>query len=154
MNVILLENIRNLGPFGKTVKVAKGYGRNFLLPQGKAVSASPKNMAMFESRRQEFEAVVQERLAKAQERAESFRGILATITVRAAEEGKLYGSVSTVDIVRALADMALTVERQEIRLPMGPIREIGDYEIELHLHTDVVVPVMIRVVAEAPAAKG
>jgi large subunit ribosomal protein L9 len=149
MNVILLENIRNLGPFGKTVKVAKGYGRNFLLPQGKAVSANPKNVAMFESRRQEFETVVQERLAKAQERAESLRGTLITITVRAAEEGKLYGSVNTVDIVRALTDMALTVERQEIRLPMGPIREIGDHEVELHLHADVVVPVIVRVVAEA-----
>ncbi len=148
MEVILLENVRNLGPFGKKVRVAKGYGRNFLIPQGKAVPATGDNLAMFESRRQELQQVAEGRLAAAQARAAALLGLELQIAVRAAEEGKLYGSVGVVDIERALKGRGFEVARQEVRLPMGPIREIGEYALELHLHAEVVAPILLRVIPE------
>lgn len=148
MEVILLENIRNLGLFGKTVKVAKGYGRNFLIPQGKAVPATEANTAMFETRRKELQAAADERLAAAQKRAQSLAGVEVVIRARAADEGKLYGSVSVIDIVRAMKEMGHEVSRQEVRLPMGAIREIGQYTIELHLHAEVVAEVILRIEPE------
>ena len=148
MEIILLENVRNLGPFGKTVKVAKGYGRNFLIPQGKAVPATEANTAMFEARRRELESAANERLVAAQQRAESLANVQLLIRVRAADEGKLYGSVSIIDIVRALKEAGHEVGRQEVRLPMGPIREIGEYTVELHLHAEVVAEVVLRIEPE------
>jgi large subunit ribosomal protein L9 len=149
MEVILLENIRNLGPFGKTVKVAKGYGRNFLIPQGKAVPATKSNVAMFDVRRQELEAAANDRLVMAQKRGEVLAAARLNIAAKAADEGKLYGSVGTVDIVKAFKELGHDVTRQEIRLPLGPIREIGEYVVELHLHAEVVVEVPVQVTPES-----
>ena len=149
MEVILLENIRNLGPFGKTVKVAKGYGRNFLIPQGKAVPATKSNVAMFDVRRQELEAAAHERLVMAQKRGEALAAVRLNIAAKAADEGKLYGSVGTVDIVKAIKDLGHDVTRQEIRLPLGPIREIGEYVVEVHLHAEVVVEIPVQVTPES-----
>ncbi len=148
MDIILLENIRNLGPFGKKVKVAKGYGRNFLIPQGKAVPATARNVEMFESQRHELAKAAEQRLTEAQARAANMESLVVEITARAAEEGKLYGSVSIADIVRALEAAGHHVVRQEVRLPMGAIRDIGEYTVELHLHAEVVTPIVVRVVAE------
>lgn len=148
MEVILLENIRNLGPFGKMVKVAKGYGRNFLIPQGKAVPATKSNVAMFDARRQELEAAAHDRLSVAQKRGEVLAAVRLNILAKAADEGKLYGSVGTVDLVKAFKDLGHEVTRQEIRLPLGAIREIGEYVIEVHLHAEVVAEVPLTVAPE------
>lgn len=149
MEVILLENIRNLGPFGKTVKVAKGYGRNFLIPQGKAVPATKSNVSMFDVRRQELEAAANDRLVIAQKRGESLAAVRLNVLAKAADEGKLYGSVGTADIVKALKELGHGVTRQEIRLPLGPIREIGEYVVELHLHAEVVIELSLQVTKES-----
>lgn len=152
MELILLENIRNLGPFGTRVKVAPGYGRNFLIPTGRAVPANTQNIAMFEARRAELESAANERLHAAQKRAATIEGVVVTITARAADEGKLYGSVGTNEIARALsaalASTQITVERHEVRLPNGVIRELGEYEVELALHAEVVAKVKVTVAPE------
>jgi len=148
MEVILLENIRNLGKFGNKVDVAKGFGRNFLIPQGKAVPATKSNIAKFEAQRSDFEKAAKGRLQAAQERAAEVNNIHITIAARAAE-GKLYGSIGTVDLVKAFKDKGMTVTRQEIRLPSGPLREIGDYNIDLQLHAEVIATAKVSIVPEA-----
>lgn len=148
MEVILLENIRNLGKFGSKVDVAKGFGRNFLIPQGKAVPATKSNIAKFEAQRSDFEQAAKGRLHAAQERAAEVNNIHITIAARAAE-GKLYGSIGTVDLVKAFKDKGMNVTRQEIRLPNGPLREIGEYTIDLQLHTEVIASARVSVVPEA-----
>ncbi len=147
MEVILLENIRNLGKFGSKVDVAKGFGRNFLIPQGKAVPATKANLARFEAQRADFEKAAKGRLQAAQERAAELNSVQITIAARAAE-GKLYGSIGTVELVKAFKDKGLQVVRQEIRLPGGPLREIGEYAIELQLHAEVVAVAKVTVVQE------
>jgi large subunit ribosomal protein L9 len=148
MNVILLERIRNLGDLGDEVAVKPGFARNFLIPQGKAVRATAENRAVFEERRVELERVANERLGAAQGRAAKLEGMAVTIVVKAGEEGKLYGSVGTQDIAEAVAAKGVEVEKSEVRLPEGPIRVVGDYEIDLQLHSDVIVPIQVSVVAE------
>jgi large subunit ribosomal protein L9 len=148
MEVILLENIRNLGAFGSTVKVAKGYGRNFLLPQGKALPATPVNVARFEAQRAELEQKANERLAAAQARAETFDGVTLTIKARASEEGKLYGSVGTTDVVDAFTQAGHEVERQEVRLPEGGIHTIGEFDFVLVLHAEVEITIPVIVEAD------
>lgn len=148
MEVILLENIRNLGKFGNKVDVAKGFGRNYLIPQGKAVPATKSNIAKFEAQRSDFEKAAKGRLQAAQERAAEVNNIHITIAARAAE-GKLYGSIGTVDLVKAFKDKGMNVTRQEIRLPSGPLREIGDYNIDLQLHAEVVATAKVSIVPEA-----
>jgi large subunit ribosomal protein L9 len=148
MNVILLERIRNLGDLGDEVAVKPGFARNFLIPQGKAVRATAENRAVFEERRVELERVANERLGEAQGRAAKLEGMAVTIVVKAGEEGKLYGSVGTQDIAEAVAAKGVEVEKSEVRLPEGPIRVVGDYEIDLQLHSDVIVPIQVSVVAE------
>ncbi len=148
MEVILLENMRNLGKFGAKVNVAKGYGRNFLIPHGKAVPATKENIAKFEAQRTTLEQAAQTRLAQAQERAAEINNIKIVIPARAGEEGKLYGSIGTIELARAFKEKGLPVTRQEIRLPNGPIREMGDFSIELQLHAEVVARAKITIIAE------
>jgi large subunit ribosomal protein L9 len=148
MNVILLERISNLGDLGEEVAVKGGFARNFLIPQGKAVRASKENREVFEARRAELERVAQERLGGAQARAAKLTGVSVTIAAKSGEEGKLYGSVGTHDIAEALTALGTEVGKSEVRLPQGPIRMIGEYDIDLHLHSDVEATVKIVVVPE------
>lgn len=148
MEVILLQKIANLGDIGDRVKVKPGFGRNYLLPGGKATLATPENVARFESRRAELEAKAAKDLASAKERAAALAGFTLTIAAKAGSEGKLFGSISTADIAEACQKAGHTIERAEVRLPGGPIRAVGEHVISLHLHTDIDVPVPLTVVAE------
>ncbi len=147
MNVILLENVENLGGIGDLVKVKPGYGRNFLLPQGKAALATPENMKEIEKRRAELEKAAAEELAKAKGRAKAFDGLEVIIKANAGSEGKLFGSVGPIDIAEALAAVQVEVERAEIRMPEGPIQELGDFPVGIHLHTEVDAEIVVHVVA-------
>jgi large subunit ribosomal protein L9 len=148
MEVILLQKIANLGNIGDRVKVKPGFGRNFLLPGGKATLATPENVAKFESRRAELEAKASAEHASAQERAAALEGFALTIAAKAGNEGKLFGSIGTADIAEACAKAGHAIERSEVRLPGGPIRMVGEHAISLHLHSDFDVPVTLTVVAE------
>jgi large subunit ribosomal protein L9 len=148
MEVILLEKVENLGNLGDRVKVRPGYGRNYLIPHGKAKPATAENIRFFEERRAELEARAAEALAGAQKRAEALAGLTVTIGAKAGDEGKLFGSVGTQDIADAVTAAGVEIERHEVRLPEGPIRATGEYEIELHLHTDVDASVSVVVTAE------
>ncbi len=147
MNVILLENVENLGGIGDLVKVKPGYGRNFLLPQGKAALATPENMKAIEARRAELEKAAAEELAKAKERSKAFEGLEVVIKANAGSEGKLFGSVGPLDIAEALAAVQVEVERAEIRMPEGPIHELGDFPVGIHLHSEVNAEIVVHVVA-------
>jgi len=147
MNVILLENVENLGGIGDLVKVKPGYGRNFLLPQGKAALATDANMKAIEARRAELEKAAAEEVAKAKTRAKSINGVEVVIPANAGSEGKLFGSVGPIDIADALADIQVAVERAEVRMPDGPIHELGEFVVGIHLHSDVNAEVTVRVVA-------
>ena len=148
MNVILLETVENLGGIGDLVKVKPGYGRNFLLPQGKAALATPANMKAIEARRAELEKTAAAELAKAKTRAKAFQGVELVIQANAGAEGKLFGSVGPVDIVDALAGIQIEVERAEVRMPEGPIQEVGEVTIGIHLHSEVDAEVLVKVVGE------
>ena len=148
MNVILLEKISNLGDLGDEVSVKPGFARNFLLPQGKAVTADEENRTVFEGRRAELEAVANEKLAEANLRAEKLIDKELTISVKSGEEGKLYGSVGTQNIADALSADGVQIERSEIRMPEGVIRVLGEYEIAVQLHTDVFVQIKVNVIPE------
>ena len=148
MNVILLESVENLGSIGDLVKVKPGYGRNYLLPQGKAALATPENIKAIEARRAELEKAEAEELAKAKERAKAFDKLEVVIQANAGSEGKLFGSVGPIDIVDALANVQIEVERAEIRMPEGPIQELGEFPIGVHLHAEVDAEVLVRVVGE------
>ena len=148
MNVILLENVENLGGIGDLVKVKPGYGRNYLLPQGKAALATDANMKAIESRRAELEKAASAELVKAKTRAKAFEGLELIVNANAGSEGKLFGSVGPVDIVEGLAAVQVEVERAEIRMPDGPIQEIGDFTIGVHLHSEVDADILLHVVGE------
>lgn len=149
MEIILLEKIHKLGELGDKVKVKSGYGRNYLIPTGKAVSATEANVKKFEARRAELEKIAIEALQLANSRRESIDRLgSVTILSKAGAEGKLFGSVGTADIADAIVAAGVPVERREVRMPLGPIRAIGQYEVELHLHTDVDAKVKIVVEAE------
>lgn len=147
MEVILLEKVANLGSLGDKVKVKSGYGRNFLLPYGKAVPATEANLKAFEERRAELENAAAERLAAAQARAEALEDASFTVTSKAGDEGKLFGSIGVRDIADVITAAGTEVEKSEVRLPEGPLRVTGEYEIELQLHSDVAVTVKLAVVA-------
>jgi large subunit ribosomal protein L9 len=149
MNVILLERVQNLGDLGDQVNVKAGYGRNFLIPQGKAVSASKENVARFEERRAELEKAAAEKLAAAEARKTALEALEITIAQQAGDEGKLFGSVGTHDIAEAITAAGTEVSRAEVRLPEGSLRQVGDYEIDIDLHSDVTATVKLSVVAEA-----
>jgi large subunit ribosomal protein L9 len=148
MEIILLQKVANLGNIGDRVKVKPGYGRNFLLPQGKATLATPDNIAKFEARRSELERAAGDELAKAQARAKKLEGFKLSLTAKAGGEGKLFGSVGTSDIAEATRKAGFDVERSEVRLPHGPIRQAGEHIVQLHLHTDVTVELTVTIVAE------
>jgi large subunit ribosomal protein L9 len=149
MEVILLENIGNLGALGDKVDVKPGYGRNFLIPQGKAVPATEDNVAKFEARRAELEAAAAETLAAAGARGEALTALgSVNIGATAGEEGKLFGSVGTRDIADALTAAGCAVDKAEVRLPEGAIRELGEFEIMIQLHAEVTTSVAINIVAE------
>jgi large subunit ribosomal protein L9 len=149
MQIILLEKVANLGQLGDVVKVKDGYARNFLIPQGKAKRANEANLAAFEARRAELEAKQAEILADAQARAAKLEGAEVTIAQKAGVDGRLFGSVTTSDIADAITATGVEVKRFEVRLPTGPFKTIGEYEIEVALHHDVVAPVKVVV---TPAA--
>ena len=148
MNVILLDNVENLGKIGDLVKVKPGYGRNYLLPQGKAALATPENMKEIEARRAELEKAAAEELAAAKLRAEAIGGMELVIPANAGAEGKLFGSVGPIDVVEAFDKVQVEVQRSEVRMPEGPIQELGEFPIGVHLHPEVTVDVVIRVVAD------
>ena len=148
MEVILLENIRKLGELGDQVRVKPGYGRNYLIPMGKAVPATAENVAKFEARRAELEKNQADRLAAAHTREDQLQGLSITITQRAGTEGKLYGSVGTSDIADAVTATGVEIKKQEVQLPEGPFRVIGEYEVMLQLHADVEVAIKVSIVPE------
>ena len=148
MEVILLQKVANLGNIGDRVKVRSGFGRNFLLPQGKATLATPENVARFEARRAELERLAREHLSSAEERATALRDFKLTLHAKAGTEGKLFGSIGTADIAEALSQANFKVERSEVRLPSGPLRMVGEHTVNLHLHADIDVPLAVSIVAE------
>jgi large subunit ribosomal protein L9 len=149
MDIILLEKVRNLGNLGEQVKVKSGYGRNFLIPGGKAVMASKANIEKFEERRAELEAKAAENLATSVSRAAKLAELAeVTITMRASDEGKLFGSVAAHDVVDAIKAAGGEVDKREVIMPEGHIRQIGSYELVLQLHSDVNQPFKLSIVAE------
>jgi large subunit ribosomal protein L9 len=148
MEIILLQKVANLGNIGDRVKVKSGFGRNFLLPQGKATLATPANVAKFEERRVELEKLARDQLTSAEERQAALQGFKLTIRAKAGTEGKLFGSVGTADIAEALQRENFKIERSEVRLPSGPLRTVGEHTVSLHLHADVDVPVPVTIIAE------
>ena len=148
MEIILLENIDNLGGIGDKVTVKSGYGRNYLLPQGKATLATAANLAKFEARRAELEAKAKSELDQAQQRAQQLEGIALTITAKSGGEGKLFGSIGTIDIAELCTAQGIEVQRSEVRLPDGPIRTTGEHNIEFHVYTDVDISATITVIGE------
>jgi|TARA_A100001388_G_scaffold36806_1_gene23382 large subunit ribosomal protein L9 len=148
MEVILLEKIANLGALGDRVTVKAGYGRNYLIPQAKAVAATADNVEAFESRRAELEKEAAQILSAAEARATAVAALELTISANAGEEGKLFGSVGARDIAQAAADAGVELDRSEIRLPDGPVREVGEYAIEVGLHPEVETSLKVIVVPE------
>lgn len=148
MEVILLEKVENLGNLGDKVRVKAGYGRNFLVPTGKATPATEENIAAFEARRAELEKQASEALAAAEKRRDALKDMVVTIKSKAGDEGKLFGSIGASDIADAVSAAGVDVERKEVRLPEGPLRMAGEYEISFHLHTDVNAAIKVIVEAE------
>ncbi|STY29204.1 50S ribosomal protein L9 [Legionella wadsworthii] len=146
MEVILLEKVRNLGNLGDKVNVKSGYGRNFLIPQNKAVFATQKNIELFEERRAELEKKAQQSLSTAEQRAAKFNDTTLVIPAMASDEGKLYGSVGVNEIKEALAEKNIDVVKREIVLPEGPLHSIGNFVVEIHVHSDVIAKLQIEIV--------
>ena len=148
MEIILLQKVANLGNIGDRVKVKSGFGRNYLLPQGKATVATPENVARFEARRAELEKAAHEQMSSAEQRAEQLKEFKLVIPSKAGTEGKLFGSIGTADIAEAATRVGIKIERSEVRLPNGALRTIGDHSVVLHLHADIDVPLAVTIVAE------
>ena len=149
MELILLQKVTNLGNLGDKVKVKPGYGRNFLVPQGKAVPATAANLAEFEAKRAEYEAKAQALASEAEARRAKLEGAEVTLYANASTEGKLYGSVGPRDIAEALTKLGMPVEKSEVVMGEGPLRHVGEYEVVVHLHADVETPVKVIVQPEA-----
>jgi large subunit ribosomal protein L9 len=143
-----MEKVANLGNLGDVVKVKDGYARNFLIPHGKAKRATEQNLKAFESRRTELEKAQNEQLAKAQERGGKLEGLTVQVTQKAGPDGRLFGSVTNYDIVESLTKQGHEVERAQIRMPQGPLKQVGDYPIQIALHTDVTVTIKVSVLGE------
>jgi large subunit ribosomal protein L9 len=148
MQVILMEKVANLGNLGDVVKVKDGFARNFLIPQGKAKRATESNLKAFELRRAELEKAQNEQLAQANERGNKMNGLTIQVAQKAGPDGRLFGSVTNYDIVEALKKHGHEVERAQIRMPQGPLKQIGDYPIQVALHTDVAVTITVSVLGE------
>lgn len=148
MDVILLERVGKLGELGEKVSVKAGFGRNYLLPQSMAVPATKDNLVAFEARRAELEANAQAKLAKAEKRAESLAALSVTIPANAGEEGKLFGSIGTRDVAEHISSAGVDVTKSEVRMPEGVIRDLGEYEIVIQVHSDVSQVVKVSVIQE------
>ena len=148
MNVILLEKVAKLGNLGAKVTVKSGYGRNFLIPQKKAVPATAANLESFEARRADLEKEAAAKLATAQKRAEELKELELTLAVKAGEEGKLFGSIGTRDLADLISSTGIQASKAEIRLPNGPLRTTGTFEITMQVHADVTTVLTIHVVPE------
>jgi len=148
MQVILMEKVANLGELGEVVKVKDGYARNFLIPHGKAKRATEANLKAFESRRAELEKAQAETLAKAKARGAKLEGLTLQISQKAGPDGRLFGSVTNYDIVEALEKQGHEVERANIRMPQGPLKQVGDSPVQIALHTDVTVTITVSVLGE------
>ena len=148
MQVILLERIGRLGQMGDVVKVKDGFARNYLIPQGKAKRATQANLAEFEKRRAELEKAQADALQQAQDRAARLDGLMVQVTQKAGVDGKLFGSVTNIDIAEALKAQGFEVPRAAIRMPLGPIKQIGDQTLDVALHTDVVVSIKVSVLGD------
>jgi large subunit ribosomal protein L9 len=146
MEVILLEKVRNLGNLGDRVNVKSGYGRNFLIPQNKAVFATAKSIELFEKRRAELEKKAQQSLASAEQRAAKLSDITLVISAMASDEGKLYGSVGVNEIKDALVAKEIEISKREIVMPEGPLHSIGNFVVEIHVHSDVIANLQIEIV--------
>jgi large subunit ribosomal protein L9 len=151
MEVILFEKIDRLGSIGDLVNVKAGFARNFLLPQGKAKVATDANKAEIESRRAEFEKLAADALAAAEKRCEKIEAMAISITAKSGTEGKLFGSIGNMDIASALNEAGVEVEKREVRLPDGPLRQAGEYEITLHLHSDVDAVAKVTIIGDEEA---
>ena len=152
MQVILLEKVVNVGDLGEVVKVKQGYARNYLIPKGKAKRATPENIKLLEERRAELEKAAAQRLVTAQEQAAKIEGMQITISQKAGVDGRLFGSVTNVDIVEALAAKGITIEKGSIRMPEGPLKHVGEFPLVVGLYLDVTANITVTVVAEAAAA--
>ena len=148
MQVILMEKMANLGQLGDVVKVKNGYARNFLIPQGKAKRATESNKAEFEARRIELEAAEQAKIATAQASAEKVNGLTVQIVQKAGVDGKLFGSVTNADIVAALSVQGFNLDKSQIRMPEGHLKQVGDYQISIGLHSEVVAQITVSVLGE------
>ena len=148
MAVMLLEELPNLGGLGEGVKVKAGFARNYLIPHGKARRATPENIAEFEARREELEKLQSEALAQAEERATKLEGLMLQITRKAGVDGKLFGSVTNADIAEALEAAGHTIPKAAIRMPQGPLKQIGDYDVTLALHADVTMQIKVSVLGD------
>lgn len=148
MEVILLEKVGKLGAIGDKVSVKAGFGRNFLVPQGKAIPATASNVAEFEARRAELEAAAEAKKAEAQVRADKLAELSVTIEANAGDEGKLFGSIGTRDLADAITAAGVEVTKAEVRLPEGAIRDLGEYEIDVQVHAEITQAVKVAVIAE------
>jgi len=148
MEVVLLQKVKNLGNLGDKVRVKPGYGRNYLVPHGKAVAATTANLAEFEKRRAEYEAKANQQLTGAEARKAQLEGASVTLKANASPEGKLFGSIGPRDIAEALTAAGTAVEKSEVVMGEGPIRHIGEFEVQIHLHADVHTTAKVVVVAE------
>ena len=148
MELILLQKVKNLGNLGDKVNVKPGYGRNFLVPQGNATSATEANLVEFEKRRAEYEAKAQQQLAGADARRAQFVDGAVTIKANASAEGKLFGSVGPRDIAEAFTSTGTALDKSEVVMPQGPLRHVGEFEVQVYLHADVQVPVKVTITAE------
>jgi large subunit ribosomal protein L9 len=148
MQVILLEKVQNVGDLGQVVKVKPGFARNFLIPQGKAKRATPENLKLLEEKRAELEKVAADKLALAQEHAAKLEGVAIQITQKAGVDGRLFGSVTNVDIVEALQAKGHPVEKAMIRMPEGPLKQVGDFPLTVVLHTDVAAHITVTVLGD------
>ena len=148
MQVILMEKVANLGNLGDVVKVKDGYARNFLIPEGKARRATEANLKAFEAKRAELEKAQSAQLAKAQEAGAKLEGFMLQITQKAGPDGRLFGSVTNYDIVEGLKKHGHEVERAQIRMPQGPLKQVGDFPIQIALHTDVMATIKVSVLGE------
>ncbi len=148
MNVILLEKLGKLGNIGDKVSVKAGFGRNFLIPQGKAIPATASNVADFEARRSELEAAAAEKKSAAEARATQLEGLAVTITANAGDEGKLFGSLGARDLAEAITAAGVAVAKSEVKLPEGTLRDLGEYDVDVQLHSEVIQAVKVSVIAE------
>ena len=148
MQIILLEKVVNVGDLGEVVKVKQGYARNFLIPQGKAKRATPENVKLLEEKRSELERAAGEKLAKAQAQAEKLEGVTIQVTQKAGVDGRLFGSVTNVDIVDALQGLGHSVEKAMVRMPEGPLKHVGDFPLAVALHSDVAAHITVSVLGD------